>query len=81
MGSLFLVRALLGSNRGEGDVEFWQVDFPVAVKIDRLNQSAHFPRWEVCNVCILEGHLELISINCSGIVKVDGLEELEDGLP
>ena len=80
VASLFLVGGLLASNHGQSDVEFRQVDFPITVEIDCFEQGAHFPWGEVCNVCVLEGTLEFETVNSAGVVQVNGLEELEDGL-
>lgn len=80
MDSLFLVRGLLASNHRQRDVEFRQVDLPITVKVDCFEQGSHFPWGEVRNVCVLEGSLEFETVNGAGVVQVNGLEELEDGL-
>ena len=80
VASLFLVGGLLASDHGQSDVKFRQVDFSITVKIDCFEQGSHFPWREVRNVCVLESPLEFKSVNCAGVVQVNGLEELEDRL-
>lgn len=51
------------------------IDSPVAIHIDSGHQSLHLPWRKICNVSVLECFLELVGVDFTGLVQVDGIKE------
>ena len=67
-------------NTTEGQFQLRDVDASVAVHVNGLHEPLHVPGWEVSDVGLLERRLELVGVDVTRLVKVDGIEEAEDGL-